>query len=82
MTKAGLIMDRFSGELVPGLATEWEQSPDGKTMTLILHEGVSFHFRMGEGIAKDPENPRFLVTQEESIHRHQSYFTNIHDIFY
>jgi len=31
------------GRLVPGLATEWWASPDGRTWTFRLREGVRFH---------------------------------------
>jgi peptide/nickel transport system substrate-binding protein len=30
-------------ELAPGLATEWEISPDAKTYTFTLRDGVTFH---------------------------------------
>lgn len=30
-------------ELEPGLATEWKSTPDGKTWTFTLREGVTFH---------------------------------------
>lgn len=31
------------GELLPGLATKWEASADGRVLKLDLREGVSFH---------------------------------------
>ena len=44
----GLVYDTLidtdpDGELEPGLATEWEVSDDGTTLTLELREGVTFH---------------------------------------
>ncbi|NNF98649.1 MAG: ABC transporter substrate-binding protein [Desulfobacteraceae bacterium] len=39
----GLIKVSSSGEYVPGLATSWEISPDGKTYTFDLRKGVTFH---------------------------------------
>jgi peptide/nickel transport system substrate-binding protein len=38
-----LIETGDDGELEPGLATEWEVSDDGRTVTLTLREGVTFH---------------------------------------
>ena len=38
-------------ELEPGLATSWESTPDGKTWTFTLREGVTFH----DGTALDAE---------------------------
>lgn len=44
----GLVYDTLidtdaDGELQPGLATEWEVSEDGRTVTLQLRDGVTFH---------------------------------------
>lgn len=38
-----LIATDDAGELEPSLATEWEVSEDGKTVTLTLRENVTFH---------------------------------------
>ena len=38
-----LIETDDEGELEPGLATEWEVSDDGTTVTLTLRDGVQFH---------------------------------------
>ncbi|OLF10204.1 hypothetical protein BLA60_17340 [Actinophytocola xinjiangensis] len=34
--------DPATGELSPGIATEWQTSPDGLTLTLTLQEGLTF----------------------------------------
>lgn len=44
----GLVYDTLvetdvQGELVPGLASDWQVSGDGRTVTLTLREGVKFH---------------------------------------
>ncbi|UCE53382.1 MAG: hypothetical protein JSV31_29760, partial [Desulfobacterales bacterium] len=39
----GLIKVNSNGEFVPGLATKWDVSPDGKGYTFYLRKGVSFH---------------------------------------
>ena len=39
----GLIKVNSKGEFVPGLATKWEVSPDGKVYTFHLRKGVKFH---------------------------------------
>lgn len=38
-----LLGDDASGNKVPGLATKWQFSKDGKTLTLTLRKGVTFH---------------------------------------
>lgn len=39
----GLIKVDSKGQFVPGLATKWEVSPDGKVYTFALRKGVKFH---------------------------------------
>lgn len=38
-----LVETNDAGELEPNLATDWQVSPDGRTVTLTLREGVRFH---------------------------------------
>lgn len=38
-----IFQDPETGEFVPGLATEWAISPDGRTYTFTLRQDVSFH---------------------------------------
>jgi peptide/nickel transport system substrate-binding protein len=44
-----------TGEFVPGLATRWEVSPDGRIYTFTLQQGVKFH----DGTPFDAEAVRF-----------------------
>ena len=39
----GLVKVDRNGQFVPGLATKWDVSPDGKVYTFHLRKGVSFH---------------------------------------
>ncbi|MEX1351697.1 MAG: ABC transporter substrate-binding protein [Desulfobacterales bacterium] len=39
----GLVKVDRKGQFVPGLATKWEVTPDGKIYTFHLRKGVSFH---------------------------------------
>ena len=39
----GLIKVDRNGQFVPGLATSWDVSPDGKVYTFHLRQGVTFH---------------------------------------
>ncbi len=39
----GLIKVDRNGQFIPGLATKWEVSPDGKIYTFNLRQGVKFH---------------------------------------
>lgn len=45
--------DPESGDYVPGLATKWEMSPDAKTFTFWLREGIQFQKGWGELTAED-----------------------------
>jgi peptide/nickel transport system substrate-binding protein len=38
-----LIAANEKSELLPGIATKWEMSPDGKTWTFTIRDGVRFH---------------------------------------
>jgi peptide/nickel transport system substrate-binding protein len=38
-----LVKKETNGDLVPGLATSWNVSPDGKTIEFTLRKGVKFH---------------------------------------
>jgi peptide/nickel transport system substrate-binding protein len=42
-----------TGKILPGLATKWEMSADGKTWTFWLREGVQFHKGWGELTGED-----------------------------
>jgi len=42
-----------TGKVLPGLATRWEMSVDGKTWTFWLRKGVQFHEGWGELTAED-----------------------------
>ena len=60
--------DNQTGELVSGLATDWEMtSPDGKTWTFKLKEGVPFHNGFGEFSAQDVPHTLAMNTQDEAI---------------
>jgi peptide/nickel transport system substrate-binding protein len=46
-------IDPKTGDTIPGLATRWEMSPDGKIWTYWLREGVQFHGGHGEMTSAD-----------------------------
>lgn len=60
-------IDRHTGAYIPELATAWHMSPDGKTWTLTLRQGVAFHEHWGEFTARDVRHAVFLITQPESV---------------
>jgi len=45
--------DQATNEIVPDLASEWSISPDGRTYTFKLHEGVTWHKGYGALTADD-----------------------------
>src|SRR5215470_1207749 len=60
-------IDRYTGAYIPELAEKWEMALDGKTWTITLRKGVTFHENWGEFIARDVRHAVFLITQPESI---------------
>src|SRR5215472_15620714 len=60
-------IDRYTGAYIPELAEKWEMAPDGKTWTITLRKGVTFHENWGEFTAKDVRHAVFLITQPESV---------------
>ncbi len=60
-------VDPETVEPQPGLATSWEMSPDGKTWTFELREGVQFHEGWGELTAEDVKYSWERMIDENSI---------------
>jgi ABC-type transport system substrate-binding protein len=61
-------MDPFTGEQVPGLATEWEMiTPDAKTWRVKLRKGIPFHDGWGEFTARDVPHTYALMTQADCL---------------
>src|SRR5262252_9234580 len=60
-------VDRNTGAYIPELAETWEMAPDGKTWSITLRKGVTFHENWGKFTAKDVRHAVFLITQPESI---------------
>src|SRR5215470_3816439 len=59
-------IDRHTGAYIPELAEQWTMAPDGKSWTLRLRQGVSFHEQWGPFTAQDVRHSIFLMVQPES----------------
>ena len=64
-------------DLVPRLATSWEGSPDSKTWTLKLREGVQFHKGYGEMTSEDVKFTFDRVTDAVRVGGVRPKFSNI-----
>ncbi len=47
-------VDRHTGAFIPELAETWSMAPDGKTWTVTLRQGITFHATWGECTAEEP----------------------------
>lgn len=60
-------IDPKTGAYVPQLAEAWSMAPDGKSWTITLRKGVTFHGPWGAFTAKDVRHSVFLISQPESV---------------
>ena len=65
MVETLLDIDPGTGEYLPMLATDWEMSPDGRSWTMKLREGVVFHSDFGGFDAQDVVHMRNLMGPRE-----------------
>ena len=75
----GLIKVDQNGQFIPGLATSWEVSPDGKVYTFHLRKGVKFH----NGEAFNAQVAKWNIERakgEETVNPHPEYFRGITEI--
>jgi peptide/nickel transport system substrate-binding protein len=75
----GLTTVDKSGKVQPQLATSWEISPDGKTYTFKLAEGVTFH----NGVAFDSSVAKFAIDRArgaDSVNPQKRYFAAIESV--
>ena len=59
--------DRFDGSIVPGLATGWELSSDGRSWVFHLRQGVAFHRGWGEFTAHDVIHSASLLVRDDAL---------------
>ena len=69
-------LDRFNGEIIPMLATEWKMSEDARTWDFKLRQGVPWHFGYGEFTARDVENTLYYNINESCKTSYADYFRN------
>jgi len=75
----GLTTVDKAGKVQPQLATRWEISPDGKTYTFTLAEGVTFH----NGVAFDSSVAKFAIDRArgaDSVNPQKRYFAAIESV--
>ncbi len=75
----GLIKVDRDGKFVPGLATQWEVSPDGKVYTFALRQGVKFH----NGEPFNAQVAKWNLDRamaESTVNAHPEYFRGIEKI--
>ena len=75
----GLTRIDESGRVLPGLAERWEVSPDGRTYTFALRQGVRF----SDGTAFDSGDVKFTFERNaapDSTNSRRSYFTQMESI--
>jgi ABC-type transport system substrate-binding protein len=73
-------LDRFNGEIIPMLATEWKMSEDARTWDFKLRQGVPWHFGYGEFTARDVENTLHYNINESCKTSYADYFRNNPDV--
>lgn len=75
----GLIKVNSDGQFVPGLATQWTVSTDGRTYTFYLREGVRFH--NGEPFNADVAKWNLeRAKAEDTVNPHPEFFRGIEKI--
>lgn len=68
--------DRFNGDLVPRLATEWTISEDGTSWNFKLRKNVQFHFGYGEFTAEDVVNSMSVYTADTCRASYSDFWRN------